>query len=183
MVVAQKHVAVPQVTPRRAGGKGEPGAITLSTTVLSVSYDAVPPPQQILLRPLRLKGAGSSWPRSHSAPTARRTPRSWELPCPIQPGSAEQGMGRQGLNHPPQLPVAKGNIKCQSHQPQYVRAPAKRSSAQTTLVPAVPTPLPRPGGAGSIPHQPLGRVLPMGSAMRGRAWTRLQGQMGTRQEG
>lgn len=39
MVVAQKHVAVPQVTPRRAGGKGEPGSITPSTMVLSVSYD------------------------------------------------------------------------------------------------------------------------------------------------
>lgn len=62
-------------------------------------------------------------------------------------------MGRQGLNRPPQLHVAKGNTKCQSHQPQYVRAPAKRSSAKTALVQAVPAPLPRPGSAGTIPWQ------------------------------
>lgn len=72
-------------------------------------------------------------------------------------------MGRQGLNRPPQLRVAKGNTKCQSHQPQYVRAPAKRSSAKSALVQAVLAPLPHPGSAGTIP----GRILP-----GGRAWGR-----------
>lgn len=69
-------------------------------------------------------------------------------------------MGRQGLNRPPQLRVAKGNTKCQSHQPQYVRAPAKRSSAKTALVQAVPAPLPRPGSAAPSPASSLGPSCP-----------------------
>lgn len=82
--------------------------------------------------------------------------QSREQPCRTHLGLAEQDVGRQGLNRPPQPRVAKGNTKCQSHQPQYVRAPAKRSSAESALVQAVPAPLPRPGTAGTVPC-PRGR--------------------------
>ena len=158
-MVARGHAAAPQATPRRVGGKGEPASITLSTVVLSPCYDPgmrCPLPRKTSPAPQTATAEGrrlllAPLPPAPGAAGGTRTSRSQELPCPIQPGSAEWGVSRQGLNCPPQLHVAKGNIKCQSHQPQYVRAPAKRSSAQTALV--QPVPAPHPGGAGSIPRR------------------------------
>lgn len=40
-----------------------------------------------------------------------------------------------------------------------------------------------PAVRAASPDGALGHILPAGSAMRGRAWTRRQGQMGTGQEG
>lgn len=61
-------------------------------------------------------------------PSPREEPATREpLHCPHN-GLTQPGMSRQGLNCPPHLHVAKGNTKCQSHQPQYVSTPAKRSA-------------------------------------------------------
>lgn len=158
-VVAQGRAAAPQATPRTVGGKGEPGSTTLSTMVLSPLYDPgmlCPLPSKTSAAPQTATAEGhrlllALLPPATATAGETRTPRSWELPCPVQPGSAGRGAGRQGLNHPPQLHVAKGNLKCQSHQPQYVRAPAKRSSAEAALVQPVPAPLPPSRRCGQHP--------------------------------
>lgn len=196
-MVAQGHGAAPQDTPRRGrGGKGEPSILfpipPISTMVLSPSHDRgmlCPLPGKNSPAPQSATAEGHGLlltllPPAPLAAEGTRTPRSPELPGPIPLGSAERGVGRQGLNCPPQLHVAKGNIKCQSHQPQYVRAPAKRSSAEAALVQPVPAPLPPSRRCGQAsPAGALGRILPAGSAVWGRAWNRHRGQMGTRQEG
>lgn len=88
--------------------------------------------------------APSPAPQTAAGSSRPRSPRLRQNRDPQEPGAAPGGQAgrRQGLKHPPQLHVAKGNLKCQSHQPQYVRAPAKRSSAEAALVQPVPAPLP-----------------------------------------
>lgn len=162
--------------PKESGRKEGAGCITPSTTVLSPCCDPG------MLCPVHSKTSPA--PQVTTAERHRLFPallplvlgtgacRSREQPCPTQLGLAEQDAGRQGLKRPPQLRVAKGNTKCQSHQPQYVRAPAKRSSAKAALVQAVPAPLPR------VPPAPSAA-----SREWGRAWAGHRGQMGARQEG
>lgn len=71
---------------------------------------------------------GCPAPRPLLVSLLRRSQHLGSLPRYPQKGLTQLGMGRQGLNCPPHLRIAKGNTKCQSHQPQYVSTPAKRSA-------------------------------------------------------
>lgn len=161
MVEAQQRMRLPPGHPKESGRKGGAGSITPSTTVLSPCCDPG------MLCPVHSKTSPA--PQVATAEGHRLIPallplvlgagacRSREQPCPTQRGLAEQDVGREGLNRPPQPHVAKGNTKCQSHQPQYVRAPAERSSAKAALVQAVPAPLPRALPAPSAASCPRGQ--------------------------
>lgn len=162
--------------PKESGRKRGAGSITPSITALSPCCDPgmlCPLHSKTSPAPQVTTAEGHTQALPSPAPSApgNQGLQSREQPCPLHLGLAEQDVGRQGLNRPPQPRVAKGNTKCQSHQPQYVRAPAKRSSAESALVQAVPAPLPRPGTAGTVP------------CPRGRDGEGLRGQMGARQEG